>query len=800
MAEQTEIKKVITVDLGNATTSIKDYKKHIDDLRGSLLQLDESSEEYAKIAAEIKTEQDKLNEVMKVGKGITEAADGSYDQLTKTMSELKKQWRATADEAERTDLGSQILEINNKLKDLDASTGNFQRNVGDYSNAFEEAFKKCLGGVQNLDGPIGTLSKDVAGLIPLIKNVNKTATAGLSGIRKGIASTGIGALIIAIGLLAAHWEEVEEAVNKAFHKTSEYVEKIKEAKLYQEMLTARVAATNEEISKTIRLMAATGATALQQAQAEYDLRKQQKDALETEYNLKKEEYEAELAHLNKVQEVQSRIRARGQRGTAGISAEDKAMMAEDIIGLRKYVEALEDEVNNAKETFSTAEKEFIKVSNNLEVTIATTDANIEATLRSQADALKFTYEKTIEDIETLRQRALETAETEEQVTNIMQEYDNKKLGITQKYLDDLAALNNKHNKDYNDSLLKQEDEIQKQAQSILDTLHKNTTDQITLLSERYQQEYVLLVKAGQDTTALVEYYQNEIQKLREEGIDTTIEKEINAYYAKQEREAEQAEFELQLVEQRATNRLEELDEAEEAAQKQYEIEQSLLTSKIEFLEAELEEYEGTAEQKLALEQELDGYRQEFANNERLRAKETSEYRAAKEQEAAKITKMAWQSAASSIGSILGSLSDLMEEGSEEAKAFAAMETVVNTLSGAIAAYKAMAGIPYVGPALGAAAAAAVALAGAANLKKIYAAKPSTSGGGGESTPELPKAVTSDVAVSPLLDENADINRLTNLNEEPESSKGEQNLRVYVVDQDIRDANHRAEVVDDNSTF
>ena len=134
--EQNEIKKVINVDLGNTSTSLKEYKKHIDELRGSLLQLDSSSEEYAKIAQEVKDEQDKLNEVMKVGKGYTDAAEGSYNQLVQTMSDLKKQWRATADEAERTDLGKQILEINNKLKDMDASTGNFQRNVGDYANAF----------------------------------------------------------------------------------------------------------------------------------------------------------------------------------------------------------------------------------------------------------------------------------------------------------------------------------------------------------------------------------------------------------------------------------------------------------------------------------------------------------------------------------------------------------------------------------------------------------------------------------------------------------------------------------------
>ena len=203
-----EIKKIITIDTGQGITSLKEYKKHIDELRGSLLQLDTASEEYDATAKEIKREQDKLNEVMKVGKGYTDAADGSYNQLVQTMAELKKQWRATADEAERASLGKQILGINNQLKELDASTGNFQRNVGDYSNAFEEAFKNVLGGIQNTEGPLGDVAKQTLGLVPMIKAVNKTATSGLSGIRKGIASTGIGGIIILVSQLITHWKEL----------------------------------------------------------------------------------------------------------------------------------------------------------------------------------------------------------------------------------------------------------------------------------------------------------------------------------------------------------------------------------------------------------------------------------------------------------------------------------------------------------------------------------------------------------------------------------------------------------------
>ena len=224
-SNNTEIKKVISVDLGNTATSLKDYKKHIDELRGSLLQLDEASEEYKSISKEIKTEQDKLNEVMKAGKYDTDAAAGSYNNLTATMAELKKQWKATADEAERAELGRKILDINNQLKDLDAQTGNFQRNVGDYSNAFEKAFDKMLDGVKGLDGPIGELGGTVKNMIPIIKNINKTAVAGLSGVKKAIASTGIGLLVIAVGELIAHWKEFMNIVGVSEEDMQEFKEK-----------------------------------------------------------------------------------------------------------------------------------------------------------------------------------------------------------------------------------------------------------------------------------------------------------------------------------------------------------------------------------------------------------------------------------------------------------------------------------------------------------------------------------------------------------------------------------------------
>lgn len=221
MAENIET-KVLSVDVGGAITNIKEYKQHIDSLKGTLLGLEKGTEQYNAVATELVKEQQKLTEVMDVAKGKGEAVEGSYDNLSKTMSELKKQFKATGDEAERANLALKINDINNQLKDMDASVGVFSRNVGNYSQAYEEAFKTVIGSLDDVDGLLGEVAGNVNSLFPLIKQTTAAATAGLKGIKKAIATTGIGLLIVAVGELAAHFDDVRRAVGVTDEKFQEF--------------------------------------------------------------------------------------------------------------------------------------------------------------------------------------------------------------------------------------------------------------------------------------------------------------------------------------------------------------------------------------------------------------------------------------------------------------------------------------------------------------------------------------------------------------------------------------------------
>jgi hypothetical protein len=90
------------------------------------------------------------------------------------------------------------------------------------------------------------------------------------------------------------------------------------------------------------------------------------------------------------------------------------------------------------------------------------------------------------------------------------------------------------------------------------------------------------------------------------------------------------------------------------------------------------------------------------------------------------------------------------------KAFAIAETIVNTYASAEAAYKAMAGIPVVGPFLGAAAAAAAVAFGIAQVSRITSVGPS----GGSVSSAVPSAVPTSQASASAVTNNNTSNQTT----------------------------------------
>lgn len=188
--------------------SLKEYKKQLDELKSSLLSLEKESDAYKQTVSKVQSMQDKLNTVLADCKKTNEAAKGSYNALTSELSSLRKQWKSTADEVERTNIGNKMLDINNKLKALDATVGNYQRSVGDYANQFSNAFSS-LGG--SISGTFTKL-KSMTTALPELGTAFISASKGLKAM--AVSNPILLAVSVAITAIVSICEKFKQAVSK----------------------------------------------------------------------------------------------------------------------------------------------------------------------------------------------------------------------------------------------------------------------------------------------------------------------------------------------------------------------------------------------------------------------------------------------------------------------------------------------------------------------------------------------------------------------------------------------------------
>lgn len=298
MAAETPVIEIRTLE---AVKNVKELKENISALKAKIDDVNTSTDEYADLTRELSQNQAALRNVMngtnsafdvsiKDAQGLTT----SYNSLVQQLKAATQEWRtiprylSEADQAQGkvnqawTDAANKVERLRSELKDMDATTGNFTRNVGNYKSALD-GFSGTMGRVQQIGGDMvngisaaaSSLSmlginteglsdsmnnlriavaavqgaKGFAGLLSQLRgyfkagkqaaavtkeqtvatqaqttaqnaaNVATTEGAAAMGLlQKALIATGIGALVVGLGMLVAHFEDIVKWVGKIGEK------------------------------------------------------------------------------------------------------------------------------------------------------------------------------------------------------------------------------------------------------------------------------------------------------------------------------------------------------------------------------------------------------------------------------------------------------------------------------------------------------------------------------------------------------------------------------------------------------
>lgn len=177
----------VNVDVDDGAKSLKQLKAEFKETQTALEGLDASSKEYTatlKKLANTKDEIEDLNDAIKSQMGA-----GKFEAFTKVGSSIASGFAAATGAAAL--FGSKSEEVEQALLRVQAAM----------------AFADGLRGLEGLSDAFKN-AKTVA------SDFGKSAVDALKGMKVGIAATGIGLLVIAVGALVAYWDDVKNFFNQ----------------------------------------------------------------------------------------------------------------------------------------------------------------------------------------------------------------------------------------------------------------------------------------------------------------------------------------------------------------------------------------------------------------------------------------------------------------------------------------------------------------------------------------------------------------------------------------------------------
>lgn len=423
-----EVVKILSVDTGNSEKSLAQLRSEVKVLRSELLNLDTSTEEY--------------NQVLRA------AAD-----RMKTLSDQSYMLRTSA-----TDLGSYFTTIVKMGKGIAGGFAAAQGAMALFGSESEEltnVLKKTQGaiaivsGLQGLEGLTKTL-KSAKIQFNAAKLSAIAFSKSLTGLKAALISTGIGALVVGIGMLIANWDKVTklfkdtsatDAAREALEKLNNTIEE-SETQLKDKNIDAIVKyaeALNEAAGDVKKIDAATKEYTKtlnenKKAQLEAQLVESKRALLlaQTAYNKKKNKENKEI--LNEAKESYKKIEQALKEHNASVLLETAKANSN---------QAKENATARQKEL--TAEKAFQESRINMIKELNKQSAEIELSYRGAAALDKYignilTSTKSLTEAQKEYNEELKKIEVKEINNNI--QYLNQSLNNSIKSYKKLKAIKN----------------------------------------------------------------------------------------------------------------------------------------------------------------------------------------------------------------------------------------------------------------------------------------------------------------------------------------------------------------------
>lgn len=409
---------------------------------------------------------------------------------------------------------------------------------------------------------------------------------------------------------------------------------------------------------------------------------------------------------------------------------------------------------------------------------------MEATLNSLFDELFSAeqksepyFEKVVEEVKTVTETT-STAKNDElemlakyykDARRLFMDARTRELEDVREKYDEQIALAKKHNQDT--TLLEQAK--QREIDNIIQKYNDERLAQLQADAEKqYQviQEQINRIRMMNDTSNLGEPQEQSFMTEYKQGFGKAFMTGSKFFY------------------QSGNDAQDQYDAQIEYNNKLYELTKSRIEQENDLLTNQLEIENITAERKLEIERTL--RENEMALSDAAIKNEADNISAYKSLQDKK--NQALQSTLSVASSIMGSMAEIAGEETKAGKAFAVTQAIIDTYSAANSAYSSMAGIPYVGPALGVAAAAAAIASGIANVKNILSTKVSA---------DLSSvSISAGTAATPPSLTTPPIEYTRNLLGDKETDELNKATKVYVLESDITAVQKKVKVTEDNASF